>query len=328
MRRAILGSALVVLLLITAAAHASGPPPTGASAKKGVVALGIRYTAGPRGGGGTVVRKLVGGRVAVSRVFAERLAVPAVALDGSASGLSADGRTLVLVRPRQFPARRTDYAVLDARSLRVRDRIGLRGDFHFDAISPDGRTLYLIHYTGDDPLDYAVRAYDVPAHRLVAKPIVDPHEPDEQMRGLPLTRVTSPDGVWAYTLYAGGDAPFIHALDTRDRTARCIDLPAAAAGSDVGAMRMRLGGGRLVVLQGTTPAAFVDARTFRVSEPSAPVAASPPAAVTPDKGDDSGGAPWTLIGALGLACLLAGVAIAVAARRGRGPSYAGSDSPE
>ena len=49
------------------------------------------------------------------------------------------------------------------------------------------------------------------------------------MRGQPLTRATSPDGRWAYTLYDGaGKEPFIHALDTSTRSARCIDLDAAS----------------------------------------------------------------------------------------------------
>src|SRR3954469_15254497 len=66
--------------------------------------------------------------------------VPAVAQDGTTSGLSANGRTLVLVRPRlAYPQRRTRLAVLSAPSLRLRATIVLRGDFSVDAISPDGR---------------------------------------------------------------------------------------------------------------------------------------------------------------------------------------------
>ena len=46
------------------------------------------------------------------------------------------------------------------------------------------------------------------------------------MHGNPMTRATSADGRWAYTLYDGNGHPFVHALDTAPATARCIDLPA------------------------------------------------------------------------------------------------------
>ena len=45
------------------------------------------------------------------------------------------------------------------------------------------------------------------------------------MRSQALTRVVSPDGTWALTLYDGdGKAPFVHALNTADGTAFCVDL--------------------------------------------------------------------------------------------------------
>jgi hypothetical protein len=162
------------------------------------------------------------------RLVPGRWTIPAVAYDGSADGLSADGKTLVVVRPRQrFPRPRSPFALVDAATLRAQP-FTLRGDFSFDAISPDGRLIYLIEYTDpDDPTRYAVRLYVVASGRLAAEPIVDPHEPDEAMRGQPLSRATSAEGRWAYTLYDGaGGTPFVHALDTVGRTARCIDLDA------------------------------------------------------------------------------------------------------
>ena len=51
--------------------------------------------------------------------------------------------------------------------------------------------------------------------RLLPAPVVDPREPDERMRGMPITRATTADGRWEYTLYDGtGSYPFVHALDT------------------------------------------------------------------------------------------------------------------
>jgi hypothetical protein len=44
------------------------------------------------------------------------------------------------------------------------------------------------------------------------------------MNGIPITRESSPDGRWAYTLYDGAEHPFVHALDTKRRRAVCVDL--------------------------------------------------------------------------------------------------------
>jgi hypothetical protein len=76
-----------------------------------------------------------------------RLSVPAVAYDATPSGITPDGRKLVLITPRRaFPRAWTSFAIVDTRRLRIRRMLRLRGDFSFDAISRDGRTLYLIHY--------------------------------------------------------------------------------------------------------------------------------------------------------------------------------------
>ena len=157
---------------------------------------------------------------------------------GSPAGLSADGRTLILVNPRtRFPRASTTLAVVDAKRMRLRRQIRLRGDFSFDAISPDGRLLYLIQYLSKrDITDYAVRAYDMRAGRLFRRAVVDPSEPDEDMSGVPLARVMGPGGRWAYTLYASEEHPFVHALDTERRTAVCIDLD-IHGGDDAGPAR-------------------------------------------------------------------------------------------
>jgi hypothetical protein len=142
----------------------------------------------------------------------------------------------------------------------------LPGDFSFDAVSPAGDIIFFIEYLSPrDPTDYAVRAYDVEAGRLLPEPIVDPTEPDEQMGGHPLARASSADGRWAYTLYDGGaHAPFVHALDTVGREARCVDLDALAGRSDLGDLRLRLTGGDLAVVRADEPIAVVDLRTFGV----------------------------------------------------------------
>jgi hypothetical protein len=232
--------------------------------------------------------------------------IPLVAYDGSTSGLSATGETLVLFQPRtHFPQPRTRMLVVDTRRMLVTDRIALRGDFGFDAVAPDGSTLYLVNYIGGTETNYAVRAFDVRNGRLAGGPIVDRRNPDEKMVGFPVTRATSPDGRWAYTLYddTGGSHPFVHALDTAGGTAFCVDLDSLEGRQDVMALRLRVGGdGRsLAVVKGDEPLAVVDTRTFAVGPPRAAL----PAAVKARPEPADGTARWPWIAAAGALLLLA-----------------------
>ncbi|HEY2778478.1 MAG TPA: hypothetical protein VGI77_11295 [Gaiellaceae bacterium] len=244
-----------------------------------------------------------GGQIVRMQSWPGTWTIPAVAYDGSASGLSADRRTLVLIEPRtSFPRAQTRLLVLDAHNLSSATVIVLHGDFSFDALSPSGSRIFLIHYTSSsDPTRYEVRAYDVNARRLVARPIVDPRDAAEKMRGNPLSRVMSPDGRIAYTLYDGGGHPFVHALDTAASTARCVDIDGLPA-KLLWSLRLRMGNGGnvLTVGRGTTTFASLDTRTWQ-----APSRAS--------------GFPWWWL-ALGFAVLSALAAALVAARRaGVGP---------
>lgn len=148
--------------------------------------------------------------------------VPAVAYDGSAGGLTHDGKLLVLATN---PAKSTRFAVLATRTMKLVQTFTLPGTWGFDAVSPTGRTLYLTQVLSQtDQLRYLVRAYDLRLHRLVAGAIADKSEPGS-MTGFPVSRAASSDGKWAYTLYSRpGAQPFIHALNTQDRVAICIDL--------------------------------------------------------------------------------------------------------
>ncbi len=318
MRRLILGllgSAAIVSGAGAAAASADGLPVLGVDVgSKGVTVpdAAARYVTLWSGPKTTVVARVRrnGGRVDRSRLLEGTFTVPAVAYDSSASGLSADGKVLVLIQPRvSFPRARTSFAVLDARHLRVVKVLRLKGDFSFDAISPSGKRIYLIQYlSANDPTKYAVRAFDVGAGRLLPEPVVDPHEPDEQMRGQPLSRAMSPDGRWAYTLYDGnGKTPFVHALDTSRATARCIDLDALGGAENLWRLRLSIRGGgkQLAVRDGSQTELVVSTRTFAVSSPSAPVAASQESSLT---------WPWAA-GAGALALALAAAALVVAAQR-------------
>jgi hypothetical protein len=270
----LLGATLAAAVVGVARARADGLPVLGVDVGPvGVVAPSgeERYVTLPAGRGTVVARvEPNGGRILSSALLRGRLTIPAVAYDGSASGLSADGRTLVLIEPRSsFPRAMTTLAVLDPGRLRVRELVRLRGDFSFDAISARGGLLYLIQYVSPrDPTRYLVRAFDLRAGRLLRKPVVDPRELAEDMRGTPLTRLASRDGRWAYTLYAGRKMPFVHALDTSRASARCVDLD-LLAGRDVTRARLALSvdGRTLTVHSGAWRMAVVDTRTFRASAP-------------------------------------------------------------
>jgi DNA-binding beta-propeller fold protein YncE len=312
-----IGLMLAVHLSASTSAGADGLPLPVTVSPDGVTTPGgeDRYvTLGARRG--TVVARVQqdGGEVIRSRPLEGEFTVPAVAYDGSPSGLSADGRTLVLIRPRRvFPQRSTTFAVLGTQRLDTRELVTLPGDFSFDAISPDGSRVYLIEYLSrSDPTRYEVRAYDTRAARLLPKPIVDPNEPPGEMRGYPITRAVSPAGRWAYTLYdGGGDHPFIHALDTLGGRAVCIDVHAladrpgfrGALGNNAGRFGLALSGdgGELTVLDRDVPVAYVDTRTFEVSEPTAPA--------------DGGGFPWAPVILAAAAFVAAALTLGLRRRR-------------
>jgi hypothetical protein len=308
--------------LVTPAAYAAGGPPAGVDAgRAGVTAPGddSRYVTLPSGKGTLLARiRRAGGQIEASRLLRRPLVIPAVAYDGTATGLSADGRTLVLAGPRSvFPRRRSGFAVLDARRLRPRFTFRLRGDFSLDAVSPDGHRVFLIEQTSRRDLTrYAVRAYDVATRRLDPRPVVDPAEADEPMRGSPIARASSADGRWAYTLYDGnGTHPFIHALDTAQSRAKCIDLDQLAGREDLPGLGLTVDRHGAIGVHG--PGAgrallTVDPRSFAVRDPSA----ARPNAPRPARADDNG-VPWLPVLAVGAALLTLVAAGARAARRNR-----------
>ena len=274
----------------------------------------VRYIA-LRAGPDTLVARVEqeGGRVLATRLLPGRFTIPAVALDGTAAGLSADGRTLVLIRPRRaFPRKQTALAVLGTARLRLRDTITLSGDFSFDAISPDGSLLYLVQYVAPrDATRYVVRGYDLERGRLLPEPVVDPKVFGDVMRGYPVTRAVSPDGRWAYTLYDGGGGhPFVHALDTSEGTAACIAVEALAGRSDLMDVRLAVAGaGREIrIVAGAEIVGVIDAETLRLSEPSLPAPAAPALR-------DQGSAPWAVAGGLGALVLASAAGLALVLRR-------------
>ena len=154
--------------------------------------------------------------------------LPTVGLDPIPAGVSADGSTVVLVEDRADGALAPSvsrFAILD-RSLRSDARVvELAGVFDFDALSPDGSILYVAeHVPGPLAGRYQVRAVDSATGRMRDEIIVDKTDVDEVMAGWPVDQEVRPDGM-VLTLYRGVEHPFIHALNTLDAWAVCIDLP-------------------------------------------------------------------------------------------------------
>jgi hypothetical protein len=310
---------LIAVAALPALARADGlPVPVEDTGPSGIAdGVGVYRYVSLRDGGDTFLARTVqnGGAISRSTTVPGRYTIPAVGIDGSPSGLSADGRTLVLITPRpSFPRASTELAVVDTKRLQVRRRIALDGDFSFDAISPDGRTMYLIHYLSRrDYTQYEVRAYDLGRGRLVPGVIVDPNETGDEMYGVPLSRETSGSGRWAYTLYWGSEHPFVHALDTKRGAAVCIDLDEIRAGANMGDLGLDSGPGAktLTVTRRGEPLALVDTESFEVSAPA-------PAGAAPAAGDGDGDGPPTAlwaIPALGALAICAGAAVMTLRRR-------------
>ena len=146
-----------------------------------------------------------------------------------AEGLSHDGKTLVLADSQSGFTSPSTFLIVNPRTMQLVRTIALRGYFSFDALSPNGSRMYLIQYAHGDSQDlthYIVRGYDLRTNRLLRGRIADRSEHEEAMAGSPVTRTTSADGRWVYTLYQKPSGEqFIHALDTVGSAAYCIDLP-------------------------------------------------------------------------------------------------------
>jgi len=204
----------------------------------------------------------------------------------SGQGLSLDGKNLVLADlANVYPRTLSRFMLLDPRSLRMRDAFLLKGDYEFDALSPDAKRLYLIQHTNAaDQSRYVVRAYDLPTHTLLPGRVADRTQRNWVMQGFPISRTTSSDVRWVYTLYGNPDGfPFVHALDTVRGVAHCVGLPWRGSYTAVYNLRLTLHHGSLAVhwLSGR-PWLRMDTVSWRLSS------------------DHGGGFPWWTLWSLAL----------------------------
>ena len=274
--------ALLAALFLAPAALADGPgvSPGVDFGGDGVVSASglVRYTtlSGRRSTLLAAIRTR-DGRVLRWRQVPGAFGIPLVTYTGATGGLAHSGRVLVLAESGFAPPPDvvTSFQLVDPGTLGY-ETISLKGAFAYDALSPDGRRLYLTqHVSAKDLTRYVVREYDVARDRLLPQAIADRTQRGWVMKGMPVTRATSAGGRFVYTLYQNpGGYPFVHALDTVRGRAHCIGLPWTGDQSIFTTMRMRLlNGGRTLALgvrwgqpdpPATLPSFRIDTRSYRL----------------------------------------------------------------
>ena len=161
-------------------------------------------------------------------------ALPNFGYAGTSAGLSPNGQWLALTSQGKHAGSGlvTNFLVGASSLSDPFLSVQVDGDFSFDALSNDGRSLYLIQKMSD-PNHYQVRLYDISARSLVAQPVVDKREPDEPMEGIRGDSVADPNSNQVFTVYVRDRGPFIHALPLLNQPfAWCVDLP-SKGGSDI-----------------------------------------------------------------------------------------------
>jgi hypothetical protein len=252
-----------------AASGDGGPGPGVAFGWAGIAHGNMRYVTVPTPSWTTVESiQRQGGKVVGMLNIKGAWGIPLVANDGTTGGLLSDGHTLLLADANAGPYLRSQslFTFVDVKKMQQLQTFALRGDFSFDALSPNGHYLYLIeHTTATDLTQYRVRAYDLKKQRLLRKIVADRRSWDTTMSGTAITRLSS-DG-WAYTLYGGSSSvPFIHALDTRHVSAVCINMPWRYQPDNIWNYRLRTDGEGNLVVRGPHGRALVtvDRESFRV----------------------------------------------------------------
>ena len=273
--RLVVAAALAALVL-PSAAFAGGPSYV-AQGGLGVLSHDhkYRFVAVSTGGGTAIERVAVrGGAVSGWATLDGEWGIPQPTMrPGRLEGLTRDGKQLIVgTLGAGRPAR---FAVIRTRDLRVDYRFDLPGNFAYDALSPDGRTLFLTQYVDQDNASrYVVRAYDLRNGRLVPGRIADKAQRTWVMEGFATTRTTSADGRWVYTLFMRpGGYPFVHALDTVRRVAHCVGLPWTARDqAPLMSMRMTLtNGGNTLAVDSKSGKRWlaIDTGTWRITRSTA-----------------------------------------------------------
>lgn len=274
MRRALLVVVSLLVLVFAPAALADGGPSPGVmSGWDGVAANGgsVRYVTFPTTSQ-TVVAAVQrnNGRVVRYAQIDGQWGIPLIAFDGTTDGLTRDQKVLVLAEVPTSPYLRkhSTFLLVNTKRLNVRDRVTLNGDFSFDAMSPDAKTLYLIqHVDARDVSRYVVRAYDLEHGSLEAAAIADKTQAGWVMAGSPATRATSSDGRWVYTLYARPTGyPFVHVLDAERGVAHCVGVPWRGDQGAIWRMKLSANANGVIIKRSGRTFASIDLKSFRLSQ--------------------------------------------------------------
>ena len=153
---------------------------------------------------------------------------PVAGYGNGPSGLSPNGRWLVLADPRPD---RTAFEIVETNGPTQPKRLEIPGRYSFDAVSDDGASLFLVERM--EGTKYRVRVADVGSGVLMPGSIIDVKQAattaDENgvMNGSYTTATAGPSGEWYFSVYQHPtQGPYIHALNTHSRYAECIlDLP-------------------------------------------------------------------------------------------------------
>ena len=264
----VLGLALACAVWTTTLASGAGPSPGLSQGSEGLANGKLRYVALPAGKTTEVQVVDREGDVRRHMRINGSWGIPLVAYDGTAEGLFPNARTLLLAQSLydgQTVRTTTKFTLVDTRRMKVSRRIQLKGAFTFDALSRDGRYVYMIEYMSpEDPSSYRVRAYDLKGAGLLSKIVSDKRSWATDMRGLPIARVWK-EG-WAYTLYGANAKPFIHALDTQNVAAVCINLPWKTSPDRIFDYRLRVDGDGHLVVRGPNGRALavIDRQSFKI----------------------------------------------------------------
>src|SRR5262245_23025614 len=264
----VLGLAVACAVWTTALASGAGPSPGLSEGWVGLTKGTLRYLALPAST--TTEVQVVDRDARVLRHMRVKgiWGIPLVAYDGTAEGLFPNGRTLLLAQSLykgQTLRTTTKFTLVDTQRMKVSRGIQLKGALTCDAIPRSARYTYLIqHMSPEAPTTYRVRAYDLNAAGLPSKIVSDKRSWATDMRGPPIARTWQE--AWAYTLYGGNARPFIHALDTQNVAAVCINLPWKTSPDRIFDYRLRVDGDGHLVVRGRNGRALavIDRQCFKI----------------------------------------------------------------
>lgn len=241
----------VSALALAAPALAAFPGTYGMQDTNGILAPNgaLRYlTSKSAGGTRLVAAKAHGGAVVRSTTIGGEFGIPTMITNDLPLGMFRDGHAFVLQSVGITPS--TSFRIVSTHTLGVLDRITLKGSWAFDALSPNGATMYLIEHTSENDFQhYVVRAYDLRTHELRPGRIADKTQKSWTMQGYPDARVETTSGRWVYTLYTNPDGvPFVHALDTVAGVAHCVGFAFSGDQNRLLSFSLRLDAGKLLVV--------------------------------------------------------------------------------